>query len=82
MGNSPQGDLGSTPNILTMIEILRKEGFILNPSDKIVNTLLGMIERNQGNCPCSGNNSKELKCPCSNYRENNKCICGLYKKKK
>ena len=63
-----------------MIQILRKEGFILNPSDKAVNALLKMIERNEGKCPCSGNTSKDLHCPCSGYIESNKCICGLYKR--
>lgn len=63
-----------------MIQILRIEGFTLNKSDKVVNTLLKMIERNDGKCPCSGNTSEDLHCPCSNYRNNKKCICGLYKK--
>lgn len=63
-----------------MVTILRKEGFILNPNDKALNSLLKMIERNDGNCPCSGNTSDDLKCPCSNYRNYNECTCGLYKK--
>ena len=63
-----------------MIEILRKDGFILNPSDKTVNALLKMIERNEGRCPCSGNTSEDLHCPCSNYRLHSECTCGLYKK--
>lgn len=62
-----------------MIEILRKKGFTLNPSDKIVNSLFKMIEKNKGKCPCSGNDSIDTTCPCSNYREYNKCTCGLYK---
>lgn len=62
-----------------MIEILRKDGFILNPSDKTVNALLKMIERNEGRCPCSGNTSEDLHCPCSGYTKDNICICGLYK---
>lgn len=63
------------------MEILIKDDFILNPNDKVVKSLLRIIERNDGKCPCSGNNSEDLNCPCSNYRLHNNCICGLYKKK-
>ena len=72
--------MGSTPIGITMITILRKEGFMLNPNDRAVNALLKMIERNEGKCPCSGNTSKDLHCPCSNYRLYDECTCGLYKK--
>lgn len=68
------------PSSAIMIQILRKDGFVLNPSDKTVNALLKMIERNEGKCPCSGNTSEDLNCPCSNYRLHNECTCGLYKK--
>ncbi len=71
---------GSSPDSTTMIQILRKNGFILNPNDKVVNALLQMIERNEGKCPCSGNTSEDLQCPCSNYKNKNNCCCGLYKK--
>lgn len=65
---------------MTSINILRKPGFQLNPNDKAVNSLLKMIARNDGICPCSGNTSEDKHCPCSDYREHDKCICGLYKK--
>ena len=64
------------------MEILIKDGFTLNPNDKIVSSLTKMIERNNGNCPCSGNTSKDLHCPCSNFREHDECTCGLYLKTK
>lgn len=54
-----------------------KEGFQLNPNEKIVNGIINGINRNDGNCPCS-NTSYDTKCPCSNYREQNKCCCSLY----
>lgn len=63
-----------------MIDIIRKEGFMLNPNDRVVNSLLRMIERNDGKCPCSGNTSENLNCPCSNYIQHDNCCCGLYKK--
>ena len=73
---------GSNPDSTTMIHILKKEGFMLNPNNKVVNALLQMIERNEGKCPCSGNTSEDLHCPCSNYRLYDECTCGLYKKVK
>ena len=64
-----------------MFQILRKEGWILNPDDKIVNGVLKGLHRNHGECPCQ-NNSWDKKCPCSDYRENNICHCTLYIKEK
>lgn len=63
-----------------MINILRKEGWDLNPSDKVVNNIIRAIERNNGECPCYSNTSNDKQCPCSSYREGNGCCCGLYKK--
>ena len=63
-----------------MIKIYRKEGFDLNPNDKIVNSIFKRVENNNGECPCH-NNSIDKKCPCSDYRDNNICHCGLYIKK-
>lgn len=62
-----------------MIQITRKEGWQLNPNDKIVNSIIKMIEKNDGDCPCH-NDSYDKKCPCSDYRENDICHCGLYQK--
>ena len=63
-----------------MIQILRKEGWELNPNDKIVNAILKRCEINNGECPCN-NNSEDKKCPCSGYRLEDHCCCGLYIKK-
>ena len=60
-----------------MIQILRKEGWILNPNDKIVNAILKRCEANDGECPCL-NTSVDKHCPCSDYRENDICCCKLY----
>jgi ferredoxin-thioredoxin reductase catalytic subunit len=62
-----------------MITILRKEGWVLNPNDKTVNSILKMVENNAGKCPCY-NTSADTECPCSDYRLNDKCHCGLYLK--
>ena len=64
-----------------MIQILRKEGWILNPNDKIVNSILKRCEANDGECPCL-NTSVDKHCPCSDYRENDICKCNLYLKEK
>ena len=62
-----------------MVQILRKQGWTLNPNDKTVNSIIRMIENNDGKCPCH-NTSADTQCPCSNYREHDICECGLYLK--
>lgn len=64
---------------LDMINILRKQGWILNPNDKMVNAILKRCEINNGECPCH-NTGEDKKCPCSDYREKDICHCGLYLK--
>ena len=54
-----------------------REGWILNPNEKIVNGIIKAINRNDGNCPCD-NDSEEKQCACSNYRLKGKCCCKLY----
>ena len=65
-----------------MIQILRKEGWQLNPNDKVVNAIFKRIELNNGECPCDnpGVTHKDRCCPCKEYRENNICHCTLYTK--
>ena len=66
-----------------MVQIYRKKGWILNPSDKIVNAILRRVEICEGECPCAnpGETREDRTCPCKEYRENNICHCGLYVKK-
>ena len=54
-----------------------REGWMLNPNEKIVNGIIKGINRCDGDCPCD-NDAEELHCPCSNYRLKNKCCCKLY----
>ena len=49
-----------------MIEIYRKEGWKLNPNDRVVNAILTRCEK------CDG------LCPCTDYRLKDVCECGLY----
>lgn len=63
-----------------MVQILRKEGWVLNPDDRVVNAILKRCEANNGECPCH-NTGVDKRCPCSDYRENDVCHCNLYLKK-
>lgn len=63
-----------------MIAIRRKEGWILNPNDKIVNAILKRLEVTEGECPCCnpGKTKEDRMCPCKSYLEEDKCCCNLY----
>ena len=63
----------------TMVRIFRKEGWKLNDNDNVVNSIIRRIEINEGECPCH-NESEDRHCPCTDYRFNDKCHCGLYVK--
>ena len=72
--------VGVTPTWYNMIQICRKEGWDINPNDKVVNGILRMLEKNNGECPCH-NESVNKQCPCSDYKEKDICHCTLYVKK-
>ena len=61
------------------MEYFVKEGWKLNPNEKIVKGVTRGIERNNGECPCH-NDSEDKHCPCSNYRLRDHCSCSLYMK--
>lgn len=68
--------------IVFNMEYLIKEGWWLNPNEKIVKGITKAIKRNDGNCPCVHTEPcKDLACPCSDYREKDKCCCQLYVRK-
>lgn len=56
-----------------------KEGWQLNPNEKVVNGIIRGLNRCDGSCPCD-NKSEDPKCPCSGYRLEDKCCCNLYVK--
>ena len=59
--------------------ILIKEGFKLNPNEKVVKGIIKAIERNEGMCPCVHEEScGDLHFPCEDYRLRDKCCCQLY----
>lgn len=65
-----------------MPEIFIKEGWRLNPNEKVVNAILKRCEKNGGECPChnTGLTHEDRLCPCREYRENDNCCCSLYVK--
>lgn len=73
---------GSSPPFSAMVEIkiLEIPGYKLNSDDSVVNGIIRLLGRNEGLCPCLGNDSEDKHCPCSNYRDNKGCTCGLYHK--
>jgi len=66
-----------------MITNFVKEGWQLNPNEKIVKAILKRIEANDGECPCQnpGKTKEDRTCPCKEYRENDICHCTLYVRK-
>ena len=65
-----------------MIEIYRKEGWKLNPNDRVVNAILRRCEKCDGLCPCTHDSenykNKKKKRPCTENKIKNVCECGLY----
>ena len=62
------------------MEILEKEGWKLNPNEKVVNAILKRLQKTEGECPCMnpGITKEDRMCPCKEYREYNHCCCKLY----
>ena len=63
-----------------MVLLKRKEGWILNPNDKVVNAIFKRLEVTEGECPCCnpGETKEDRMCPCKEYLENDHCCCKLY----
>ncbi len=58
-----------------------KEGWQLNPNDKVVKGIIKLLEKSEGLCPCvHPDNDGDLHCPCDSYRLRDKCCCNLYLK--
>lgn len=61
------------------IKILRKQGWMLNPNDKVVTGILKGLMRCDGHCPCHHpERHGHDECPCHEYLAYDNCICGLY----
>jgi ferredoxin-thioredoxin reductase catalytic subunit len=57
-----------------------KQGDIFNQNQNARAGLLKALLERGGYCPCQPNQSEDTMCPCKNYREDGKCICGLFTK--
>ena len=68
--------------IKAMISYCPKEGWRLNPNEKVVMAILKRIDANNGECPCDnpGKTRQDRLCPCKEFRENNICHCTLFVK--
>ena len=62
------------------MEYFVKEGWKLNPSEKIIAAITKRIAACGGECPCAnpGKTVEDRLCPCKEYRENDTCHCQLY----
>jgi ferredoxin-thioredoxin reductase catalytic subunit len=65
------------------MEYFVKEGWQLNPNEKIVAAITKRVQACDGECPCvnSGETIEDRLCPCKEYMENDTCHCKLYIKK-
>lgn len=65
------------------MEYFVKEGWQLNPNEKIVAAITKRVQACDGECPCvnPGKTIEDRLCPCKEYRENDTCHCKLYIKK-
>ena len=58
---------------------VKREGFKLNPNQKIVENITKLIDKNEGKCICH-NESRDTHCACTDFLEKGICHCGLYVK--
>lgn len=56
------------------------EGDMFNPKDGAREQLLTSLLQSGGFCPCQPQKDRDTMCPCKNYRQDGKCICGLFVK--
>lgn len=62
------------------MKYLIKEGWKLNPNEKIVMGIEKGLKRCNGHCPCCNKykGTDDDICPCKTYREEDYCCCNLY----
>ena len=54
------------------------KGFILNKEK--AKKLIEIIDKCNGHCPCAIVKDETTLCPCDNFINDKKCICGMYAK--
>lgn len=57
-----------------------KQGDMFQPKQEVRAQLLKVLLKNKGFCPCQPTQTTDTMCPCKTYREEGKCICGLFVK--
>lgn len=55
-----------------------RDGYILNPDEHIRNIILKGLKQKDGHCPCKLDQTKDTKCPCTEFREGGECHCQLF----
>lgn len=64
------------------INIVRKEGYELNPNDAKLNEIFRLLNVNYGHCPTNKADRRgHDQCPCHEWLAYSNCFCGLYVKK-
>ena len=51
---------------------------VKNPDKEFVKGFRKKLKDNGGSCPCRPVKTPDTKCPCTEYRTTDECICGLY----
>lgn len=51
---------------------------ILNPNQKVVESIRKRLEITGGYCPCLAEKTEDTICPCKDFREKQVCHCSLY----
>lgn len=55
-----------------------KPGFMLNPDETFVRGTKKRIKQNNGYCISKLEKTPDTKCPCSSFRSDSTCECGLF----
>lgn len=55
-----------------------KQGDMFNQNQNARAGLLKALLERGGYCPCQPKKDRDTMCPCKAYREENKCICGMF----
>jgi len=74
---TPMGTGIKTPWKTLMIP---HEGDMFTHVDERRESLLKSLHERGGHCPCQVQQTDDTLCPCTNYRQDGNCVCGLFTK--
>ena len=63
------------------IKIKEKDGWKINPDNKIVNSIFRDLGKYDGKCSYLNSYDNNQICPCDDYLLYDKCMCNLYIRK-